>query len=187
MRSLAAPFAALVLALLAGCASNPPAARPAQADLAAFTLDGRIAVKYDGQRSSGSFHWLHDAASDDITMLAPLGLTIAHIQRDAHGASLEASGKHYAAPDSAELMQRALGWALPLDGLPYWVMALPAPGIPASMERNDSGQVSLLRQDGWEIRYTAYTATTANSLPLRLTLQRDNLEIRLLIDEWKTN
>lgn len=187
MRAFAAPFAAVVMALLAGCASPPPAARPGQAEQAAFTLDGRIAVKFDGQHTSGSFHWLHDASSDDITMLAPLGVTVAHIQRDAHGASLEASGKRYSAPDSAELMQRALGWSLPLSGLPYWVMALPTPGSPASMERNDHGQVSLLLQDGWEIRYTAYAATDANSLPLRMTLQREKLEIRLLIDEWKTN
>ncbi len=187
MRAFAVLSAAMTMALLAGCATPPPASRPIQAELAAFTLNGRIAVKYDGQHSSGSFHWMHDAASDDITMLAPLGVTVAHIQRDAHGASLEASGKRYAAPDSTELMQRALGWSLPLDGLPYWVMALPVPGSPASVERNDHGQVTLLRQDGWDIRYTAYPATTADSLPLRMTLQREKLEIRLLIDEWKTN
>lgn len=187
MRVFAVLFAAVVMALLAGCASTPPAARPSQAEQAAFTLDGRISVKYDGRHTSGSFHWLHDASSDDITMLAPLGVTVAHIQRNASGASLEASGRRYSAPDSAELMQRALGWSLPLDGLPYWVMALPMPGSPASTERNDLGQVSLLHQDGWDIRYTAYAAAAADSLPLRLTLQRENMEIRLLIDEWKTN
>ncbi len=187
MRILAAPLAALVIVLLAGCAGTPPAARPAQTGQAAFTLDGRIAVKYDGQHTSGGFHWQHDAVSDDITMLAPLGLTVAHIRRDVHGASLETSSKHYTAPDSAELMLQALGWALPLDGLPYWVMALPVPGIPASVERNEHGQITQLRQDGWDIRYTGYAATAADSLPLRLTLQRENMEIRLLIDEWKTN
>lgn len=187
MRTLAALFAALGLALLAGCASTPPVARPALPEKAAFTLNGRIAVKYDGQHTSGGFHWQHDAVSDDITMLAPLGMTVAHIRRDAQGAILETSGKHYAAPDSAELMQQALGWALPLDGLPYWVMALPVPGSPASMERNEQGQVTRLLQDGWDIRYTAYTATAAESLPLRLTLQREKMEIRMLIDEWKTN
>jgi outer membrane lipoprotein LolB len=185
MRALAVAFAAL--ALLTGCATSPPAARTGAEAPAAFTLDGRIAVKYDSQHSTGNFHWLHDAASDDITMLAPLGVTVAHIRRDANGALLEASGKHYAARDAAELMQTALGWSLPLEGLPYWVMALPSPSSPASMERNEFGQISLLRQAGWDIRYTAYAANTANSLPLRLTLQRENLEIRLLIDEWKTN
>jgi outer membrane lipoprotein LolB len=185
MRALAVFLTALVL-LLAGCASTPPAARPSQSGSSAFTLDGRIAVKWDGKHSSGGFHWLHDSESDDITMLAPLGITAAHIKRDTHGASLEASGRLYAAADSGELMQQALGWQLPLEGLPYWVMAKPMPGTPASMERDANGQVSQLRQDGWDIRYTAYAATAADSLPLRMTLQREKLEIRLLIDEWKT-
>jgi len=174
--------------LLAGCASAPPTAavRPSNAEQAAFTLDGRIAVKYDGEHSSAGMHWLHDADADDILMLAPLGVTVAHIQRDAHGATLDASGKHYAAQDSGELMQQVLGWRLPLSGLPYWVMGLPVPGAMASVERDANGQVSLLRQDGWSIRYTAYATPAADSLPRRMTLQREGLEIRLLIDEWQT-
>jgi len=188
MRALAAPCSAILTMalLLAGCASTPHAARPSQAGASAFTLDGRIAVKWDGKHSSGGFHWLHDAESDDITMLAPLGVTVAHIRRDAHGASLEASGKQYAAADSGELMQQALGWQLPLEGLPYWVLAQPMPGTPASMERDANGQISQLQQDGWDIRYTAYSAANLDSLPLRMTLQREKLEIRLVVDEWKT-
>lgn len=177
-----------VLLILAGCVSTPQkiAARPSHAEQATFALDGRIAVKYDGQHPSGGFHWQHDADSDDVLMLAPLGVTVAHLQRNAHGATLEASGKHYAAQDSGELMQQVLGWHLPLSGLPYWVMGMPAPGATASVERDANGQVSLLRQDGWDIRYTAYATKAADSLPLRMTLQREGLEIKLLIDEWQT-
>lgn len=180
-------YVALILMLLAGCVSAPqPVARPPQAAQAGFALDGRIAVKFDGQHSSGSFHWLHDAESDDVTMLAPLGITVAHVRRDASGATLEASGKLYTAPDGEELMRRALGWHLPLDGMPYWVMALPMPGRPATVEHDGYGRVSLLRQAGWDIRYTAYAAPQPDSLPTRMTMQREKLEIRLLIDEWKT-
>lgn len=179
-------LAAVALLLLAGCASAPPkpAARPVQPEQGAFALDGRIAVRYDGSHPSGGFHWQHDAESDDILMLAPLGVTVAHIRRDAGGATLEASGRHYAAQDSGELMQQVLGWRLPLEGLPYWVMARPMPGSPADVERDANGQISQMRQDGWDIRYTAYAAAAADSLPTRMTLARDKLEIKLLIDEW---
>jgi len=179
----------LLVLLLAGCVTAPPKpiARPVQAERAGFALDGRIAVKYDGSRPSGGFHWRHDADSDDILMLAPLGVTVAHIRRDASGTELEASGKHYAAQDSSELMQQVLGWSLPLSGLPYWVMGLPMPGAMALVERDANGQISVLQQDGWDIRYTAYATPSADSLPMRMTLRREQLEIRLLIDEWKTN
>ncbi len=181
-------YAVVMVLLLAGCVSAPtkPALRPLQTEQAAFALDGRIAVRYDGQQPSGGFHWQHEADSDDILMLAPLGMTVAHLRRDASGATLEASGKRYAAQDSDELMQQVLGWRLPLAGLPYWVMGLPMPGTTASLERGANGQISLLQQDGWSIRYTAYATQAVDSLPLRMTLQREKLEIRLLIDEWKT-
>jgi outer membrane lipoprotein LolB len=186
MRQLA--VSCITLLVLTGCASAPPQAvtRPLHAEHMAFTLDGRIAIKYDGEHSSVGVHWAHDADVDDVLLLAPLGVTVAHLRRDTHGAMLEASGKHYAAQDSDKLMQQILGWHLPLSGLPYWVMALPAPGSEASVERETNGQVSALRQNGWAIRYTAYATQDADSLPLRMVLQHDNLEIRLLIDEWQT-
>src|SRR5512135_3321543 len=101
---------AVALLVLAGCASAPPTVatlRPAQTGHAAFTLNGRIAVKYDHQRSSANLHWAHHAdETDDVLLLAPLGVTVAHIQRKAHGTTMDASGRHYAAQDSNERMQQ---------------------------------------------------------------------------------
>ncbi len=181
-----AVFLALTLAALAGCVTPPVTAmlRPSQPERAAYTINGRIAVKYDGERSSANLHWSHRPETDDIMLLAPLGMTVAHLRRDAEGAVLEASGKRYAAPDSGTLMQQVLGWQLPLEGLPYWVLGLPRPGALAGVEYDASGQVNLLRQDGWSVRYTRYAAPTPDSLPTRMSLQREGLEIVLLIDEW---
>lgn len=178
-------LAVLCLLALAGCASAPPAERPAASGQAPFALNGRIAVKYDGRHSSSGFHWQHAQTSDDILLLAPLGVTVAHIHQDASGAILQKSHSLYRAPNSDILTLRTLGWQLPLAGLPYWVMARPAPGGKAQVARGPNGQVQHLSQDGWEIDYTAYGDKSAGSLPTRLTLRRADLEIRLLIDTWK--
>ncbi len=180
-------FATATLMMLAGCVTAPPVTatlRPAHAERAAYTINGRIAVKYDGTRSSANLHWSHTAEVDDVMLLAPLGMTVAHLRRDVAGAVLEASGKRYAAQDAGELMQQALGWRLPLDGLPYWVLAAPRPGDEAGMERDAQGQISVLCQDGWTVRYTRYAAQMPDALPTRMVLQREGLEIVLLIDEW---
>ena len=174
---------------LAGCATTPPTpqpvARPAQIEHASFALNGRIAVNHDGKRSSSSVRWTHHPADDEILLFAPLGQTMARIHRDADEVVLDTSDKHYAAEDTEELTQRVLGWHLPLEGLQYWVLALPAPGSQASIERDANGQVSVMRQDGWEIRYTRYAAQASDSLPLRMSLQREGMELQLLIDEWE--
>ena len=176
--------------VLAGCASAPsavqPVTRPAQAELAVFSLTGRLAIRHDGERSSAGVHWSHRNGADEILLFTPLGQTMARIDCDAQGVVLETSDKHYAAQDTEELTQRVLGWRLPLDGLRYWVLALPAPESKAGIEYDANGQVNMMRQDGWAIRYTRYAAQTPDSLPLRMNLQREEVEIQLLIDEWET-
>ena len=182
-------LALVVVFVLAGCATAPPTpqpvARPAQIEHASFALNGRIAVKHDGERSSSSMRWTHHNAEDEILLFAPLGQTVARIRRDAQGVVLDTADKHYNSQDTEELTQRVLGWHLPLDGLQYWVLALPAPGSEASIERDANGQVSMMRQDGWEIRYTRYAAQAPDSLPLRMSLQRGGMEMQLLVDEWE--
>lgn len=177
------------LLLLAGCASSPPVlqpvTRPMQAEHVPFVLSGRIAVNHDGDRSLSGIRWMHRTEADEILLLAPLGQTVARIRSDMQGAALDMPFKHYAAQDTDELTQQVLGWRLPLSGLRYWVLALPAPKGVFDIEHDGNGQVSLLSQDGWVIRYTRYAAQTPDSLPLRLALQRDGLEIQLLIDEWE--
>ena len=110
---------------------------------------------------------------------------MARIRSDMRGAVLDMPFKHYAAKDVDELTQQVLGWRLPLSGLRYWVLALPAPRGAFDIKHDTNGQVMLLSQDNWTIRYTRYATQTLDSLPLRLALQRDGLEIQLLIDEWE--
>jgi outer membrane lipoprotein LolB len=156
-----------------------------QSENVPFVLSGRIAVKHDGDRSSSGVRWVHHAEADEILLLAPLGQTVARIHSDMKGAVLDIPFKHYVAQDADELTQQVLGWGLPLSGLRYWVLALPAPKSAFDIEHDANGQVILLSQDGWLIRYTRYAAQTTDSLPLRIALQRDGLEIQLLIDEWE--
>lgn len=177
----------LFVALLAGCASHKALTtvqRPAQAD-APFAFNGRVAVKHDGVRSSAGLRWVHGLDEDEILLLTPLGSTVARIHRDAQGVMLDEGSKHYEAQDVEELTHRVLGWELPLEGLRYWVVALPADGSEADIQREANGQVAVLRQDGWDIHYSRYASDEADSLPLRFKLQREQLEIMVLIDEWE--
>ncbi len=179
----------LLAALLGGCASQlaPLAApaRPAQAEQQPFSLNGRLSVRHDGDRSSIGVRWTHLAEADEILLLAPLGQTVASIHRDSERASLDTPDRHYEAQDAEALMEQVLGWHLPLSGLHYWVLALPAPGSPSTVERTALGQLGRLRQGGWDILYTRFAGEVPASLPLRMTMRHDDLELQLLIDEWE--
>ncbi len=179
----------LLSVLLASCAVTPPLTqsvqRPAAVEQEPFVLNGRISVKHDAQRTSANLHWAHQPTSDEITLSGPLGQTAASLRRDARGVVLQTQDKLYTADDVGNLTQQVLGWRLPLMGLRYWVLALPDPATKAHIEHDTNGQVSLLQQDGWAISYTRYAATTPDSLPLRMLLQREGLEIQLLVDTWE--
>lgn len=174
-----------LLLLLTGCATEPVVMhQPTQLDIA-FAFNGRVSVKQGSQRDSAGVRWVHQDDDDEILLLAPLGKTVARIRRDANRATLEASGKGYIAQDMESLMQQALGWHLPLNGLRYWVTALPAPDGKSTVERNAHGQLRKLRQQGWEISYSRYAETTAEALPMRLSLKREGMEVQVVIDEWE--
>jgi outer membrane lipoprotein LolB len=179
-------IALVLLMLLGGCASLPsvPAARPDQIETAAFALNGRIAVRHNGTRHSAGLRWVHREQSDELLLQGPLGQTAARVYRDAQGALLDDGGKQYRAADAESLMQQVLGWQLPLGGLRQWLLARTADGG-AYIERDERGRIALLRQDGWEVRYLRYDGDAADSLPSRLQLSRDDLQVQLLIDEWE--
>lgn len=178
----------LVLLVLAGCASTPVEPlqkRAAEAAQLPFTFNGRVSTKHEGKSSSAGVRWVHRGVEDEILLLAPLGRTVARIHGDASGVELQTPNGSYMAHDAEALTEQVLGWHLPMEGMRYWVLGLPAPDTPVDVERAANGQVSVLHQNGWEIRYLRYALETQDSLPLRLILQRHGMEIQLFIDEWE--
>ncbi|MGA7750726.1 MAG: lipoprotein insertase outer membrane protein LolB [Gallionella sp.] len=175
------------LIMLSGCASLSPASKPvalpAHPEFASFALNGRISIKHLETHQSAGLHWTHQAQSDEILLLTPLGQTAARVYRDDSNATLDDGAKHYQDADAESLMQQVLGWHLPLNGLHYWVLGMADPEVPAQIERADNGQISVLHQDGWEVRFLRY----ADSLPARLQLSHEDFQMQLLIDGWEWN
>lgn len=182
-------WAFLGLAMLSGCALLPPApapiARPAQSETAPFALNGRISVKHLETRQSAGLRWTHQLKTDEILLLNPLGQTAARIYRDDGHATLDDGNNHYQDADTESLMEQVLGWHLPLNGLHHWVLGMAEPDSPAQIERADNGQISVLRQDGWEVRFLRYADSKPDSMPTRLQLSHEDLQVQLLIDEWE--
>jgi len=175
----------LLAILLTGCASLPPAPAAHPTLSTPFALNGRIAVNHQGERHSAGLRWTHSTQSDEILLLTPIGQTAARVYRDVMHATLDDGDQHYQAVDAETLMQQVLGWYLPMNGLHHWVLGL-ADGVDASqIERDAHNQIVVLHQNGWEIRYLRYADTRQDSLPTRLQLSHDDLQIVLLIDEWE--
>lgn len=168
--------------LLTGCASEsvfrPSAASTANRQDIPFNVSGRISVNMDGKGSVGQFDWAHRATDDLLSVNSPLGSTVARLQRDASGVSLQADGKTWQAADVESLTQEVLGWTLPLGNLVWWIRGLPAPDEPYRFADDGS-----LTQQGWTIRFVS-DADVPSPYPKRVDMQRDRLTLRLLPQNW---
>ena len=171
-----APAFALA-ALLGACASLSESGRPLPGG---FELSGRVAVRHGKDAASGRIFWRHSNDADELLITSPLGQGIARLNRKGDQFRLVTGDrKEYRADNAEDLTEQALGWRLPLAGLSDWVQARASPGRPAEM-RGDAGKGLELRQDGWHVAYEEFRG----GRPFRMRLTREDLEIRLTVDQW---
>ncbi|HXZ85031.1 MAG TPA: lipoprotein insertase outer membrane protein LolB [Myxococcota bacterium] len=195
--SLAWSAAAAALALLGGCRTTPlpaPAAPPWQErrpQLQArehFELKGRVAVAAAGQGFNARLRWAQRGTLSQVALEGPLGAGGVHISAQggdldivtANGARLQNDAAH------AELSAR-LGFDPPIASLRYWILGVPDPGQPADETLDQARQhLTRLEQEGWRIDYAGYTAVGGEWLPARVTLERADVRVRLLVDDWQS-
>lgn len=175
--------AAMVAALLAGCAAVTLAPRDSQP----FDLLGRMLVTYSGGALTANLRWVHGATEDQIWLMTPTGQTLAYIVDSPQGATLtRADQREYRASSVEALTRQALGWSLPLSPLQYWVRGRPAPGAaPNAVERGVDDRLLAFTQNGWHVAITYYSEGEMSGRVRRLDLNDGANEIRLVIDTWR--
>lgn len=151
--------------------------------------DGRFAVKVTGltdaqnQGGSGGFTLVQDNLKDTLEIRNPMGGAIAKIIITPGEATLERDGQITSAIDADTLVQNTLGLPLPARGLSNWLRGETRPGSEASVERNNKGQVSEIRQDGWNLRYSWSDQNRLDKLTMTRSSNIGSIDIRLVFDQ----
>ena len=194
--------ALLLLAALAvsACVTHPPAApsaalpyeqrRAGLQSLPGFSLEARVAAAVGSEGFNVSLAWNQQGERSTLDLRAPLGFGAAHVVNDAQGLQVDAGqGQRYAGASAVDELTRRLGFEPPLQSLRYWLLGVPDPASVAAETLSADG-LSLLaiEQGGWQVQvqdYARYGNTTLGaSLPRRLSLQRDGVRVKLVIDQW---
>ncbi len=198
MRNRPAWGAALgALAVLAGCRTAPlsaPAAppweqrRPQLQARAHYELKGRVAVAAGEQGFNARLRWTQDGAHSQVALEGPFGAGGVQISSDGHDLHiLTADGQELHSDAARSELTAHLGFDPPLASLRYWILGVPDPATPATETLDQERQRLLaLEQDGWRIDYTGYAAVGGEWLPARLTLQRAEVRVKLLVDDWQS-
>ncbi|MDX1915722.1 MAG: lipoprotein insertase outer membrane protein LolB [Methylophilus sp.] len=187
----------LITLMLAGCATQPapkPSSSPtlqlqhleALSHLTEYTIKGRLGVNANGKGYSGSIEWHHQPQHDEIDIYTPFGSKIANITKDSQTVVLtDAEMRSVSAQDTETLTEKTLGWRLPLNGLSDWAIGKPSPSSIEASSWDESGRLTSLAQEGWQISYEEYTDQQGIALPSKITLKNDKSSVKLLIKEWQ--
>lgn len=189
-------LAGIVLALtLAGCQTIPVAPapsvawavrRPALQSLNRFGLNGRVAVAVGTQGFNAGLRWSQAGAETHLALTGPLGAGGVEVTAD--GADLSvvtSSGKRLGAAEARAELQDKLGFQPPLASLRYWLLGVPDPGASAAVQLDSQQRLTQLTQEGWQIDYAAYMPVGAEWLPRLLTLHREGVRVRMVVDGWQ--
>jgi outer membrane lipoprotein LolB len=189
-----AAFAGIVL--LQGCAA--PRVKP-DADLLArqsdreralaehrdWQLAGRLGVSDGHDGGSGSLEWKQNGDAFHFSMHAPVTGKTWVLSGDAHHVVLAGlRDRPVEGSDAAELLQRELGWHVPVAELTDWVRGSRAHGE-ARIEFRSDGLPALIEQDGWTIEYPDYDSSHAPALPRKVFASRGDYRVRLSISRWQ--
>jgi outer membrane lipoprotein LolB len=150
-----------------------------------WSLEGRIAINDGRDGGSGRFIWQKHGEDSTMEFHAALGRGAWRLQADASGAVLElANGDLRRAPSVGQLVERQLGWEIPVDALAWWVRGCAAPGDPDWRRLDDHGWLKGLSQFGWEIELEKYTDMKGVFMPLKLKASQNSYVVKLAVRDW---
>jgi len=186
-----------LLILLSGCTTLQPTTGPVghpmtwkarSAELKriqAWTMHGSVSIQHAQKTDLASLQWDQQNDRYQFALFGPLGFGRVEIKGQPGRITLTQSNKQAISAATPELlMQRQLGWQIPVVHLYYWARGLPAPGISAKTTFDAYHHLIKLKQENWEIEYLEYMPLGPVDLPRKMQLTSEKLKIKLVAREW---
>jgi outer membrane lipoprotein LolB len=146
-------------------------------------VSGRVNGKSDG--GSGTLTWTQNGDSYEFVVRGPVGAKSFRLSVTPEGAVLDGlDGGPIRSPDAESLVEKALGWRVPLRDLRAWVLGLRADSGPAELKFGDDGLPALLSQDGWNVTYPAWDSARQPAVPSKVFADNPPYKVKLSVESW---
>ncbi len=189
--------AVLASLILSACATRPALISSSAGDQRAFaraaalerfsgwSLSGRVALSDGRDGGSGRLSWEQHGESAELNFRAALGRGAWRLKMAPNTALLETGdGQRFQSPSVGYLVERYVGWPVPVDSLSYWIRGLPAPDRAAQVDWHQDGLPAVLKQAGWEVVFERWDRSSEPAMPTKLVARRDDYRVKLLIRSW---
>jgi outer membrane lipoprotein LolB len=187
-----------VVSLLSACAQSPKIELGSKTQLwldhqistntiHAWKIKGRIAVKNEKESGTVTLFWNQFLSNFELRFIAPLGQGTYILSGTPDGVVMKApKDKTFMADNAEQLLREGLGWDVHLNGLKYWIRGLPEPDIKYSaLSLDESGRLINMEQSGFNVSIARYTDHEGISLPEKLTIKSDNIQLKVIIQSWE--
>lgn len=145
-----------------------------------WRLEGRLAVSDGRDSGSGSVTWEQDGAYYTIQLRAPVSGQSWRLSGDDALCTLEGLRPYPLTADSPErLLERELGWHLPVAPLRDWLQGRPM-HADTPVERDAEGRITGFAEAGWRIDYRDFR----DGRPTRIGARKPPYQVRLAIKSW---
>jgi outer membrane lipoprotein LolB len=151
-----------------------------------WTLRGRLGVSDGHDSGSGSLEWTQHDERFRFSVHAPVtGKTWVLSGSPGHAAIEGLREQAVEGDDAAALLERELGWRVPVAELVDWARGMRA-SIDAHIEFRPDGLPAEIDEAGWKVQFLDYGQDQDRGLPLpsKVFATKGNYKVRLAIREW---
>jgi len=145
-------------------------------------MRARLGVVKGDEAWSVTLIWQQNGDQFQMQLIAPLGQGTTTLKGTA--AFVQAyypDGQSALYQNPEQVFTEALGVAVPIDSLRYWVLGRVDQRSPAKVVKNSQGRLEEIIQDGWEVSYLRYSE---QGLPSKIVAENGSIEVKLIIKDW---
>jgi len=153
-----------------------------------WSINGRLGVKNEKESGTATLLWDQSFATYEMRVVAPLGQGTYILKGSRDGVIMQGPKNKFKMATTAEqLLYEELGWKVNVKGLKYWIRGIPAPYmIFSGLLLDEKGRLTNMQQSGFDINVLRYKEQNGVSLPEKLTITSDFIQLKLVIKNWKT-
>ncbi len=147
---------------------------------------GRAAINNGVESWQVNLLWLQQGEDFQIRLSGPFGAGQVQLTGNNQQVELRTSdNERFYSQDIDSLLRERTGVKMPVSELRYWLVGLPSPAGKDAASIDKHGRLSLLQQGDWRVRYKRYVAVNGLVLPGKIFADKKDLDVRVVIDEWK--
>lgn len=155
-----------------------------------WNLSGKLGIRTPEEAHSIWMEWGQRRAEYEMRLSGPLGVGGVEIRGGPGRVEMRIAEDEVRGGTSPEaLVERELGWRLPLSSLVYWVRGVRAPGPSGQQRLNDQNLLAQLNQHDWHLEFLRYAPMPEHlpALPAKVRLTHQDLKVTVVIKDWEAN